>query len=153
MTTPTRNSAKALIIRDGNLLAVKYADSGGEYYTLPGGGQQHAETLEEALHRECIEELGVQVRNLGLRFIREYIGKDGESSWRDADIHQVEFIFECQLDDGVEPKGGHHKDLTQVDIFWIPISSISEFRFYPKALTRYLNQPIPDQIEYWGSVE
>lgn len=153
MTTPTRNSAKALIIRDGNLLAIKYADSGGEYYALPGGGQQHGETLEEALHRECYEELGVQVRNLGLRFIREYIGKDGESSWRDADIHQVEFIFECELDSGEEPKGGHHKDLTQVAIFWIPISSISEFRFYPKTLTGYLNQPIPDQIEYWGSVE
>jgi 8-oxo-dGTP pyrophosphatase MutT (NUDIX family) len=153
MITPTRNSAKALIIRDRSLLAIKYADAGGEYYALPGGGQQHGETLEETLHRECIEELGVQVRNLGLRFIREYIGKDGESSWRDADIHQVEFIFECELDGGEEPKGGHHKDLTQVDIFWLPISSISEFRFYPKTLTSYLNQPIPDQIEYWGSVE
>ena len=86
MTISIRNSAKALIIRNGEMLVVKYADQGGEYYALPGGGQ-------------------------------------------------------------------HHRDFTQLDIFWLPIRSNSEFRFYPKSLTRHLNQPIPDQIEYWGSVE
>jgi ADP-ribose pyrophosphatase YjhB (NUDIX family) len=67
---PIRNCAKAIIVRDGSILAVKYADEGGEYFALPGGGQLHGETLPEALARECHEELGVSVRNQGLRFIR-----------------------------------------------------------------------------------
>lgn len=150
---PLRNCAKAIIIRDQHILAIKYADEGGEYYALPGGGQLHGETLPDALVRECREELGVSVRNLGLRFIREYIGKDGESSWRDADVHQVEFIYECELEAGEEPKGGSHRDCSQVDVAWIPIASISSFRFYPKHLIEYLDQPLLNRIEYWGSVE
>lgn len=150
---PLRNCAKAIIIRDRHILAIKYADEGGEYYALPGGGQFHEETLPDTLVRECREELGVSVRNLGLRFIREYIGKDGESSWRDADVHQVEFIYECALDAGEEPEGGSHRDHTQVDVAWIPIATIPSCRFYPKHLIAYLGRPLPNQIEYWGSVE
>jgi ADP-ribose pyrophosphatase YjhB (NUDIX family) len=153
MTIPVRNCAKAVIIQDGSLLAVRYTDHGGGYFALPGGGQHHGETLTDALIRECFEELGVQVRNLGLRFIREYIGKDGESSWRDADVHQVEFIYECELDDGEEPKGGSHRDHTQVDVLWVPIESVANIRFYPKNLIKYLSQPLPNQIEYWGNVD
>jgi hypothetical protein len=27
------------------------------------------------------------------------------------------------------------------------------YRFYPKALVKYLGSPLPDRIEYWGCVE
>ena len=148
---PVRNCAKAIIIRGGHILSVKYSDEGGEYYALPGGGQLHGETLPKALLRECREELGITVKNLGLRFIREYIGKDQESTWRDAEIHQVEFIYECELDG--EPKTGSHRDHGQVGIAWLPIDAITEVHFYPKTLIRYLGRPLPRQIEYWGSVE
>ena len=33
-----RSCAKAIIIRDERILSIKYADEGGEYYALPGGG-------------------------------------------------------------------------------------------------------------------
>ena len=150
---PVRNCAKAIIIRDGYILSVKYSDEGGEYYALPGGGQFPGETLPETLARECWEELGILVNNLGLRFIREYIGKDHESSWRDADIHQIEFLYECALEPGGEPRMGAHGDHTQVDIAWLPITTISQYRFYPKALTKYLDRAFPQKIEYWGNVE
>jgi 8-oxo-dGTP diphosphatase len=148
-----RNCAKAIILRDRHLLSVKYADAGGEYYALPGGGQQHGETLPQTLQRECREELGVEVQNLGLRFIREYIGKDGESSWRDAKVHQVEFLYECQLRDGHEPRGGTHWDHSQVALAWLPIDGISGVRFFPRTLTEYLGRPFPKLIQYWGAVD
>ena len=150
---PLRNCAKAIIIRDHKLLTVKYADEGGEYYALPGGGQLHGETLPETLVRECYEELGVTVKNCGLKFIREYIGKDGDSSWRDADVHQVEFLYECELQADAEPQGGAHWDHSQVDLVWLPIDSIAAYRLYPKSLIPYLKDPLPDRIEYWGNVE
>lgn len=151
--TPIRNCAKAIIVREGKILAVKYSDEGGEYFALPGGGQRHGETLPEALVRECHEELGVSIVNRGLRFIREYVGKEGESSWRDAEVHQVEFIYECELDQGQEPQGGYHKDLAQVEIVWLPIDSLSEYLFYPRELIAYLSRPLPVGIEYWGKVD
>lgn len=150
---PMRNCARAIIIRDGHILSVKYSDEGGEYYALPGGGQLHGETLPKALVRECQEELGVVVKNLGRRFIREYIGKDQESSGRDADVHQVEFIYECELESGADPKMGLHRDYSQVAIAWLPILEISEYRFYPKTLIGYLGKPFERTIEYWGNVE
>jgi 8-oxo-dGTP diphosphatase len=148
-----RTCAKAIIIRDRHLLSVKYSDAGGEYYALPGGGQQHGETLPQTLQRECHEELGVEVKNLGLRFIREYIGKSGESSWRDARVHQVEFLYECELRAGEEPIGGAHQDHSQVDLVWLPIDRISGVRFFPRKLTPYLGRPFPELIEYWGAVD
>jgi 8-oxo-dGTP pyrophosphatase MutT (NUDIX family) len=150
---PIRNCAKAVIILDKRILTVKYSDEGGEYYALPGGGQLHGETLPAALLRECQEELGTTVVNLGLRFVREYIGKEGESRWRDADVHQVEFLYECALQPGQEPQRGCHGDHTQVDIAWLPIETISQYRFYPSTLVSYLGSPFPDRVEYWGSVE
>ena len=151
--SPIRNCAKAIIVRDAKILAIKYADEGGEYYALPGGGQLHGETLPEALLRECREELGISVRNHGLKFIREYIGKYGESSWRDADVHQVEFLYECEIVGKDDPRGGTHRDHTQVDIAWLSIESIPNYRFYPRKLIGYLDKQLPLEIEYWGNVE
>ena len=150
---PIRNCAKAIIIRDDRLLTIKYSDEGGEYYALPGGGQLHGETLPDALHREVREEVGLSVTNQELRFIREYIGKLGESSWRDAEVHQVEFLFESDILDDEEPGGGSHHDLSQVDFAWLPVNQIEGYRFYPKKLMEYLGKPFPEEIEYWGSVE
>lgn len=135
------------------ILAVKYADEGGEYYALPGGGQLQGETLPQALLRECQEELGVAVRNCGLRFIREYIGALGESSWRDADVHQVEFIYECELEGEVRLGGGTHHDHTQVDIAWLPIEALATVTFYPRRLIEYLHKALPSHIEYWGQAD
>jgi 8-oxo-dGTP diphosphatase len=150
---PVRNAAKAIIIKDNALLAVKYEDEGGVYFALPGGGQLHGETIVEAIHREIQEELEIAVRNHGLRFIREYIGKYGESAWRDAGFHQVEFIFECEIEGDTEPRMGTHGDHSQVGIAWIPLDELDQVRFYPRKLIAYLGKPFPQEIEYWGSVD
>lgn len=150
---PIRNCAKAIIIRDSHLLTVKYSDQGGDYYALPGGGQLHGETLPEALMRELREELGLNVSNRGLRFIREYVGMFGESAWRDADIHQVEFLYECTIGEHDEPTRGSNPDQAQVDFAWLPIDQMDQIRFYPKRLIAYLGKPLSSKIEYWGAVE
>lgn len=47
-----RNSAKALIIKDGKMLAIKIQDKDEEWYIMPGGGQESEETLAKAVCRE-----------------------------------------------------------------------------------------------------
>jgi len=43
-----RNSAKAIIIKDGKLLCTKNKNKFGIFYLLPGGGQEPFETIIEA---------------------------------------------------------------------------------------------------------
>ena len=43
-----RNSAKAIIVKNGKLLTMKGIDNKGDYYLLPGGGQGFGETLQQA---------------------------------------------------------------------------------------------------------
>ena len=59
---PIRTAARALIILNGKLLAIKMRDRSGIFYILPGGGQRHGETLREGLMRECLEEIGTDVK-------------------------------------------------------------------------------------------
>ena len=66
-----RNSAKALIIKDGKMAAIKIRDAGEEWYIMPGGGQEAEETLNEAVCREVSEELGIAIECKELLFVVE----------------------------------------------------------------------------------
>ena len=147
-----RNSAKAIIIRNEYLLTVKNYDAAGEWYLLPGGGQNLGETLEEALRRECIEEIGIAISVGRLRYIREYIDKNHEFSAHDGDAHQVEFMFECDFDDTQQLELGTNPDAYQVDIAWLPINEIHKYRIYPKLLRDLLLSEVDNDDTYLGDV-
>lgn len=49
MERTIRTSAKALIIREGKMAAIKIRDGGETWYIMPGGGQEPEETLEQAV--------------------------------------------------------------------------------------------------------
>ena len=69
MERKIRNSAKALIIKDGKMLASKINDNGEVFYIMPGGGQDTEELLPDTVKRECEEELGIEVEPKSLEFI------------------------------------------------------------------------------------
>ena len=56
-----RNSAKAIVIDRGRILLNRCTSRFGEYYALPGGGQNPGETLIETVKRELLEETGYEV--------------------------------------------------------------------------------------------
>lgn len=134
-----RNSAKAIIIDGEKVLLTKNQDDDGYFYLFPGGGQEHGETLHEALKRECIEELGHQVDIEELLHIREYIGRNHEHKSFDAHVHQVEFYFACKLVSEtnriMEPT---NPDNDQVGIEWLKISDLENYRFYPKKIREHI---------------
>lgn len=60
-----RINVRAIIWKDGKLLAVKHKSKDGsesDYWALPGGGLDPVETLEDGVRRELQEELGVTAR-------------------------------------------------------------------------------------------
>ena len=103
-----RTAARALIILEQQVLAIKMRDRTGVFYILPGGGQRHGETLREGLERECLEEIGTHVEVGELLYVREYIGKNHEFRNSHHAFHQVENVFRCALPDpdGIGPRHG-----------------------------------------------
>ena len=129
-----RNAARAVIIEDGHLLVVTMADEKGPYAILPGGGQRPGETLEQALHRECAEELGCEVAIGSLLYLREYLGHKHEFARRHRYFHQLEAVFACTLRSRPNVNGGTECDRRQTGVAWWPLHSLATARFYPAAL-------------------
>ncbi|MFP9129172.1 NUDIX domain-containing protein [Niallia sp. BSM11] len=134
-----RISAKAIIIDNDKLLLTKNQDDEGYFYLFPGGGQEHGETLEQAVRRECLEEVGEQVEVGSLVFIREYIGKNHEHASFDYDFHQVEHYFICNIENGQSEKTKlANPDTNQVGLEWLPIDKLLDYRIYPKELLQQI---------------
>ncbi|MGC5775395.1 NUDIX domain-containing protein [Paenibacillus pabuli] len=149
---PIRNSAKAVIIQDERLLVIRLEDQYGDAYVFPGGGQEKGEELKDAVARECLEEIGQAVKVGELLHIREYIGKNHEFAEWDADVHQVEFYFECRL---MDPRAaifeGSNPDEHQVAVEWIPLEELSQVRLYPKTIGELLQNKGSSRI-YLGDL-
>lgn len=122
-----RTSAKALIIRGGKLLAVKLRDADGEFYILPGGGQEGGELLPETVRREVAEELGVAVEVGDLAFVIE--GRDGEA------FHRVDLVFRCEYL-GELKSAERHGDVNQIGFDWLDISTLNRAPLYPSKQRR-----------------
>jgi 8-oxo-dGTP diphosphatase len=70
-------AVSAAIIRDGKVLIVRRARPPAQgIYTLPGGGVEVGETLEEAVAREVREETALTVESVALAGYREAIARD-----------------------------------------------------------------------------
>jgi len=138
-----RNSAKAIIIADGKLLAIKNVTEGTVWYLLPGGGQNHGETLVEALKRECVEEASIEIEVSDIVFVRDYISMNHEFAEEDNGAHQVEFMFECSIKGNTQPVKGAEADPWQTGVGWLPLNRLQEYSLYPSQLRKLLYHGIP----------
>ncbi len=129
MKREIRNSAKALIIRDGKLAAIKIRDAGEEWSSMPGGGQEPEETLPEAVCREVSEELGIRAACKELLFVVE--GVHGER------FHRVDLVFSCEFI-GEIPGAVLQSDRNQVGVEWLDISTLDSRPLYPSKLRRQI---------------
>jgi ADP-ribose pyrophosphatase YjhB (NUDIX family) len=135
-----RTAARALIIMDDKLLAIKMRDRTGVFYILPGGGQRHGETLQEGLRRECLEEIGTEVTVGELLYVREYIGKNHEFRNSHHAFHQVENVFRCSLPTPEQIGPGTEHDKKQIGVEWIPLSELPNRRFLPEVIKPFFNE-------------
>lgn len=85
-----RPAAYAILLQDHKLLLVQMTATGK--YHLPGGGVEISERIEETLHREVLEETGLQVRMDRLAFFEElffYYDPSGRA------YHGLHFYYHC----------------------------------------------------------
>lgn len=136
-----RSAVKALVVRDGQVLMNHYrdGDDGHDVFSPPGGGQEHGETCEQALQRECREEIGVDVTVHTVACVYEILDVPPES-WRSATspFHQVNVAYWCGLPPGAEPGLGPEPDPRQIGVRWLPIVSLADYDVRPLELGRWL---------------
>ena len=130
-----RNAARAIIIRDGQLLVLQKTDGS---YSLPGGAPDAGESLEEGLQRECLEEIDTRVQINRLAHVGDYFKprKSDPPNIR----HHVEFLFDCSVSDDYIARSGSHPDKRQVDVLWLDLQDLENQLISPASLKKCIKQ-------------
>jgi 8-oxo-dGTP pyrophosphatase MutT (NUDIX family) len=136
-TIPIRVAAKAVIVQDGEVLLtcnLHPDDPDGEFFLLPGGGQQYGEPLADCLLREVLEETGYSVEVGDVLWVRDYVGASHEFAAYEPDVHQVEVMFSCTIDRDRAPLPPTEEDPWQLSVEWVSASDLAGIRFFPAAM-------------------
>lgn len=124
-----------------NILFVKHRKNNEEYYLLPGGGVEFGETFEEALLREFMEEVNLEVKIEGLYFISEAIDPNGEK-------HIINFIFEVSYVSGIIKIPEEERI---VGVEYLNIKDLNKYTIYPN-IKNYLTNLENGNIKYLGNI-
>lgn len=149
-----RNSAKALLLKDGRLLLNRCETSAGEeYFDLPGGGQHVYETMEEAVVREVLEETGLTVEPVRFAAIAEEIFTDSEMRRRYPEYcHRTLHIFLARVTS--ETVGENTEtDFQQTGSVWVAPEEAEGLSIVPLQLRGRLREILAAESPvYLGSV-
>lgn len=144
-----RNTPRAVIIRDGQILLLrKGGDDRGERYVLPGGAQETGESLEQAIIRECQEEIGAEVEVRSLLSVTDFYKLKETQPLLHR--HYLEFLFRCEVDSEYVPCNGSHPDSHQLEVVWFPLDRLAEITLFPPYLHKALDR-LDQPASYLGS--
>jgi ADP-ribose pyrophosphatase YjhB (NUDIX family) len=110
-----RRASRAVVFDPDGKVALFHATIKG-YHKLPGGGIELGETVEDALRREVLEEIGCAITDIKeLGIIEEYRNALG--------VHQFSCCFTARLDG---EKGTPHLEEGEIaegfETVWLPLS-------------------------------
>jgi len=107
--------------KNNRLLLVNHQKNGKSYWLLPGGGVEYGETLHEALKREFMEEMSLNVKKAGeLLFVNDSIYPGGKR-------HVINMYFKVRVSGVLKP----NPDRILKNAVYMKKSEFKKILFYP----------------------
>jgi len=136
---------RAIIIEGDKILLINRVKDNDSYWVIPGGAVEPGESHEQAVKRECFEELGVKVeiQKLFLQRLGDKPGIEG----------QQEFFYLCnivggQIGTGQGPEfqaGTQYKG--EYRIKWVDLKNLPEINLKPEEIkSKIIQQTILNKI-------
>lgn len=134
MIKPIRKAVRSYLIRNNQVVVIRYKQNDIGYYDIPGGKIEDNETMEEASIREFKEETGILIKK------QHYIGHNT--------IEYPDKIFELDLfivDDYI----GETHDFEENESMWISLNDLNnKLKVFPSIkIINYLKDNINIKIE------
>ncbi len=109
-----REAVRAVVFDEEKNIALLYL-SRDSYFKLPGGGVETGEDVEAALRRECMEEIGCEIKNI------EPIGYT-EEYWKEDTERQVSYCYKTELKGSKgEPSLTQSEKDRGFETIWLPL--------------------------------
>ena len=145
MRTIHREIVSALIFsKDGKLLmGMKDPKSGGVYadcWHIPGGGVDENETHIEALHRELLEEVGVDTSSCNVTLVDNQGRGETEKTLKDTGervLCKMKFnVYRVDLDkNAAQVKTNPSDDLAILE--WVELGQVHRYKLTPPSLALF----------------
>ncbi|WP_241245857.1 NUDIX domain-containing protein [Microbacterium sp. 4R-513] len=118
-----RNIAVGLVVRDGRMLVEIYPATArhGVFARVPGGGIEFGETARQAVQREFVEELGIELSDAESLAITENIFESGGARGHEI-VHSFAVVspeFESLADDAELRVLDNH-----TTVRWVPLERL-----------------------------
>lgn len=124
--------AAAVLVEEGKVLLIKRTKPDDEYYVMPGGKVEQAESPEQACAREVMEEVNLTVQ----------VG-DLLDDFRDEG--RTQFFYrvtrtggQVRLGDG--PEKGRANDENRYEPVWIGLDELDEYEVHPKEAAKIIRR-------------
>ena len=118
--TETRSSG--IVIDKNNVALMHRIKDGYEYWVFPGGGIEENETIEDALSREMVEELDIEVKQKRFLFKIENASRS-------------EYYFLITEYEGQPRIGGPELERmnkeNQYILIWFPVEQLNSINLFP----------------------
>jgi 8-oxo-dGTP diphosphatase len=120
----TRLGAYAVVIRDDHVLLALWNEPAVPTWTLPGGGVELGESLEEGVVREVREETGYAVRVDGLLGVRTHLtAPERRLQRRDRWLRQLHVVYAATIVGGELTA---EVDGTTDEARWLPLADVPD---------------------------
>ena len=141
----------AIIVNDEKILAMK--DDNSPYYYLPGGRVKIGETAEDAVIRECKEELCTEPEIIRPLWLNQAFFTEDVSEIRFHELC-VYFLMDISKTDLIS-RGKEfilYEGERKNKFFWLPFKNLEKEYFYPNFLKKDIFN-LPENLEMRTEIE
>lgn len=130
-----KQTGRALIIKDDQVLLILRYNHGRVYLTVPGGNQEEGESIEETTIREVKEETSVDIK-LGEKLTEIHDSETGKTHH----LYLAEYIGgQLQLGDDIEMQRMKKDPDNFYKPLWINISPAINQKIVPPVLEEFIH--------------